>query len=80
MVGCFFSPYRKKDVFEKSMFCFYERHPFESIEVNIPRNFDSYLSSIYGEYMELPPQDERNTRHTITELRLRDSYDEEEIK
>lgn len=27
-----------------------ERHPFESIEVNVPRKYDIYLSSLYGNW------------------------------
>lgn len=69
-MGCFFSPYRKKDIFEKDLFEAYERHSFETIEVSIPQKYDIYLSSIYGAYMQLPAPTERITRHTIIELKL----------
>lgn len=32
---------------------------FEDIEVNVPNNPDSILKIIYGNYMELPPEDKR---------------------
>lgn len=32
---------------------------FEDIEVNIPNNPDSILTRIYGDYMELPPEEKR---------------------
>ena len=35
------------------------RAKFEDIEVNIPNGYDSILRAHYGNYMELPPEDER---------------------
>ena len=32
---------------------------------NAPSNFHEYLSNLYGEYMQLPPEDQRQTRHDI---------------
>lgn len=32
---------------------------FESIEVNIPVGYDEYLTLIYGDYMKVPPEEER---------------------
>lgn len=42
---------------------FYDRIkvPFEQYEFYIPRNYDSYLSNLYGSYMELPPKNKRTT-------------------
>lgn len=46
-------------------FCRYEdmfplkRVKFESIEVNVPNNIDKILTSIYGNYMQLPPMEKR---------------------
>lgn len=36
-----------------------KRARFENIEVNIPNDYDSILRSHYGNYMVLPPEDER---------------------
>ena len=33
--------------------------PFEDIKVNIPKNYDYILRKIYGDYMKLPPKEER---------------------
>ena len=33
---------------------------FESIEVNVPNDYDAFLKSIYGDYMKLPPIEERS--------------------
>lgn len=32
---------------------------FEDIKVNVPNNYDKILKIIYGDYMELPPEDKR---------------------
>ena len=37
--------------------------PFETLVINIPRNYHDYLSSIYGNYMELPPIEKRFSTH-----------------
>lgn len=33
--------------------------PFEDIEVNIPINYHAILEQIYGDYMQLPPEEDR---------------------
>jgi lipopolysaccharide cholinephosphotransferase len=37
---------------------------FEGTQFNAPKNYDEYLKQIYGEYMELPPEDQRNKHNT----------------
>ena len=37
----------------------FEKGEFEGIEVNLPRNWDLHLTLRYGNYMELPPEEER---------------------
>lgn len=37
----------------------YKKLPFEDIEVNVPREYDKFLTKVYGNYMELPPLEER---------------------
>ena len=32
---------------------------FEDIEVNVPSNYDNILTSLYGDYMKLPPEEDR---------------------
>jgi lipopolysaccharide cholinephosphotransferase len=33
-----------------------------------PMDYDAFLSSLYGDYMQLPPEDKRENRHQIMEL------------
>lgn len=45
-----------------------EQYPFEDTVFPGPGNSDAFLSSLYGNYMELPPEDKRENRHQIMEL------------
>ena len=38
---------------------------FEGELFKCPTNYDEYLSGLYGDYMVLPPEEERKTRHEI---------------
>ena len=37
--------------------------PFENMEVPVPVGFDNYLTCVYGDYMQLPPEEKRVTHH-----------------
>lgn len=39
------------------------RVKFEGIDVNIPAEYDKILTKIYGNYMELPPEEQRVMHH-----------------
>ena len=40
-----------------------QRAKFEHIEVSVPNDLDSYLRKIYGDYMQLPPEDKIQRPH-----------------
>jgi lipopolysaccharide cholinephosphotransferase len=56
--------YKLKDIFPTDFFGKGIKLKFEDIEVTAPQNYDGYLKSIYGDYMTLPPLEQRN-RHEI---------------
>ena len=70
MACCFFSPYKKKDIYDSSIFKEWSRCTFEDTEVGILKEYDRMLRQLYGDYMLLPPEKDRETKHTITELRI----------
>ena len=45
-------------------------HQFEDEKFNIPKNYDEYLTHIYGDYMQLPPKEKRKSNHFIEELKF----------
>lgn len=49
--------YLKKDL-EDTIY-----HDFEGYQLRIPRNYDSILRQLYGDYMQLPPEEKRFGHH-----------------
>ena len=46
-------------IYDKQDFLNPKKLKFEDIEVNVPNNYDKILTKLYGDYMELPPEDKR---------------------
>lgn len=44
--------------------------PFEDEMFSVPNNYDGVLRAQYGDYMQLPPENQRENRHQILELKL----------
>lgn len=51
-------------VFKKEWFKQSIDVPFENITIKIPNGYDDYLHSLYGNYMQLPPVEERISHHS----------------
>lgn len=56
-------PNGMKDYFELKDVKPVMKHKFEDAEFNIPVNYDSYLTQFYGNYMRIPPENEREDHH-----------------
>lgn len=50
-------------IYNKKSFEGGEKGLFEGIEFNIPKDSDDILKTLYGNYMELPPEEERTPIH-----------------
>lgn len=59
-----------KWVIDKRCFTSYEEHVFEGELFCVPGDSHSYLKSVYGDYMKLPPESERENRHRIIEVKF----------
>ncbi|MCX4363615.1 MAG: LicD family protein, partial [Clostridia bacterium] len=57
--------YREKEILEKSVFTDLMKIPFENKEFYAVAKYDTYLSSIYGDYMKLPPEEKRVSHHSF---------------
>ncbi len=62
----------KREIKKKGIFCKLEKHVFENIYAYIPSEYDKYLTEVYGNYMELPPESMRVSRHGISYIDLGD--------
>jgi lipopolysaccharide cholinephosphotransferase len=60
----------KKEVFPTTYPGEYVKLLFEGHEVYTMKNWDPYLTQIYGDYMQPPPEDKRSTGHEPVELQL----------
>lgn len=62
--------YYEKWHFPKSMFSKYIQLPFEDTTFSCFKDYDEYLKIGYGDYMTLPPVDQRENRHKILKIKL----------
>ena len=69
-MGCFMSPYGKKDFFESDLLKKLIEMEFEGYKFYVPKEYDKILSRIYGDYMTLPPVDKRKTIHDLIEISI----------
>lgn len=62
-VGCIVFGYGTKEEVPHSFYECLVDMDFEDLKVKASAQNDIYLSNIYGDYMQLPPEDQRKTRH-----------------
>lgn len=55
----YLSPYREKDLSKVEYYNNYKYASFEGHEFRIPVDYDKRLKQLYGDYMKLPPEDQR---------------------
>lgn len=53
----------EKEIHPKEWIFPLTRKPFEDTEVCIPGNYHDYLTQMYGDYMQLPPEEKRISHH-----------------
>lgn len=62
-LGCPFTPYREREIMDKDIFEEVEPLPFERESFSGLKQYDRFLTNIYGDYMQLPPEEKRVTHH-----------------
>lgn len=76
LVGNFFGIYGYKEIFPREVFLEGQKGEFEGIEVNLPKDYDKYLTMMYGDYMKLPPEEKRVGHHYHSGFSLTKGYKE----
>ena len=56
--------------YDKALLEHVREYPYEDTTFSGPENYHAFLSNLYGDYMELPPEDKRENRHQIQILDL----------
>lgn len=51
--------YREKEIVPTDFFGTPKKLIFETMELCVPEKYEEYLSAIYGDYMKLPPEEDR---------------------
>ena len=64
-VACLFSPYGQREKVEASVLFQATVLLFEGKYFQAPANWDEFLSRVYGNYMELPPEEKRRTHRIV---------------
>lgn len=73
-VCCFLGQYSTKDIFDRRIFGEGTFVEFEDDIFRVPVKYNKYLSSVYGDYMKLPPLDKRVAPHDIVYLDFDSEY------
>ncbi|MEE1035233.1 MAG: LicD family protein [Agathobacter sp.] len=50
--------------------------PFEDTVINVPVGYDNYLKILYGDYMKLPPVEDRTVKHHTVKIDIDKPYTE----
>ena len=69
-----YSAWREREIMEYSVYGEPTLYDFEGLRVYGPQNADKYLSSLYGDYMTLPPKEKRISHHDYLLLDLNKPY------
>ena len=73
-VGNLMGAYRSKEIIKKDIIGKPTRYRFENIYVNGPEKYDEYLTHIYGDWRQIPPEDKRHGAHSYLYVDLDHSY------
>lgn len=73
-------PKYMKNLYKKSLFEKGELKKFENTFLPVPNGYDEYLKIAFGNYMELPPENERINSHDIVFIDLDNSSEKYELE
>ena len=61
--GIIINPYGTREIVDISVFAQATPKEFEGKDYMVPVGYDTWLRSIYSDYMQLPPEDKRHSPH-----------------
>lgn len=64
-IACIVFGYGQKEQIPRTVFDEFIEVPFENKTFSIIKNYDTYLSSLYGEYMQFPPKEKQVSKHSF---------------
>ena len=67
--------YYSLDLFDDTIFT-----DFYDFKVRIPKRYHEYLTSLYGDYMQIPPIEDRVNKHNLYYANLEESISKDEIR
>ena len=68
--------YRHNYIYRKQIFNDILDHDFENIKIAIPTGYDEFLSQSFGDYMKLPPEEDRIPHHYADFVSFEIPYEE----
>ncbi len=77
---CYEGDYKEREIYPKEWFDKTMKIPFEDMMIEIPVEYDKMLTKIYGDYMQLPPEEKRVSHHPHYFLDLDRRWSIDEIK
>jgi len=75
-----FGAYKKGEVFEKSWFISHSKCKFEDSYIYLPNGYHEYLTNMFGNYMQLPPEDDRVSNHSLFYTNFKRRLTPEQVK
>ena len=73
-IGTIMGAYKTREIVPTEYFCLKEEPvylEFEDMEVRAPKQYDRYLTHMYGEYKNLPPENQRKAHYQGTIVKLK---------
>ena len=65
-IASFYEPRRfKNSFFKRTTFGIPQYMPFEDIQLPVQADYDNYLTTTFGNYMQLPPMEDRQQKHML---------------
>lgn len=74
MIASYCGAWRKKEIVPADWYGEGTVLSFEGLRVSAPKEYDKWLTQVYGDYMQLPPEEERVPHHFVDVIDLERSY------